>query len=387
MYETDSQATLRHSSEPATGLTGSGILRQYRHHVRQQQDETTRHRPSHSVIRGDRDGARKGGSVSATLYRHGPLRTGDLSEAHDAVSRIFTVHRLERLDRDAPFEARLDAVTLGAVTVGYLNYGADVQLENPEELQAYHINIPLSGNTESWSGRDSVINDARVAAVFRAGLPGGITWSGKCTQMCVKFRREELEFELERLLGRPVTSPLRLGVSMDLTTPASQDWLSLLSVLRRDHGQGPGITQQPLVARNFEVLLMQGFLLAHAHTYFTGVAEGCSPAIRSRMVKQATDLLEARPETPFTATELASQVGVSVRALQDGFNKHVGMSPMAYLREVRLRRVHDELAASDPGSVTVARVAQRWGFNHLGRFSLAYRGKFGVTPSQTLRTS
>lgn len=325
--------------------------------------------------------------MSATLCRHSPLRTTDLSEAHDAVSQIFTVHRLARLDREAPFEARLDAVTLGTVTVGFLNYGADVQLENPQELQSYHINIPLSGNTESWSGRDSVINDTQVAAVFRAGLPGGITWSGKCTQMCVKFRREELEFELERLLGRPVMSPLRLGVSMDLTTPASQDWLSLLSVLRRDHGQGSGITQQPAVARNFEVLLMQGFLLAHAHTYFTGVAEGRSPAIRSRMVKQATDLLEARPEAPFTAAELASQVGVSVRALQDGFNKHVGMSPMTYLREARLRRVHDELVASDPGSVTVARVAQRWGFSHLGRFSLAYRRKFGVTPSQTLRTS
>jgi AraC-like DNA-binding protein len=30
-------------------------------------------------------------------------------------------------------------------------------------------------------------------------------------------------------------------------------------------------------------------------------------------------------------------------------------------------------------------VAMRWGFTHLGRFAGAYRDRYGVTPSQTLR--
>jgi AraC-like DNA-binding protein len=35
--------------------------------------------------------------------------------------------------------------------------------------------------------------------------------------------------------------------------------------------------------------------------------------------------------------------------------------------------------------VTVADVAFRWGFNHLGRFAAFYRTRYGVPPSRTLR--
>jgi transcriptional regulator GlxA family with amidase domain len=58
---------------------------------------------------------------------------------------------------------------------------------------------------------------------------------------------------------------------------------------------------------------------------------------------------------------------------------------MRYLREVRLNRVHAELLSADPGSVSVSQVAARWGFLYLGRFTAAYREKFGQRPSETLR--
>ena len=52
---------------------------------------------------------------------------------------------------------------------------------------------------------------------------------------------------------------------------------------------------------------------------------------------------------------------------------------------MRLSRVHDELRNADPTRVTVAAAAHRWGFAHLGRFASAYREKYGVAPSETLR--
>jgi len=35
--------------------------------------------------------------------------------------------------------------------------------------------------------------------------------------------------------------------------------------------------------------------------------------------------------------------------------------------------------------VTVTATAERWGFGHLGEFSVMYRKRFGESPSQTLR--
>jgi transcriptional regulator GlxA family with amidase domain len=97
--------------------------------------------------------------------------------------------------------------------------------------------------------------------------------------------------------------------------------------------------------------------------------------------------MEADPAHPFTVTELARAAEVSVRALQNGFHRHVGVSPMAYLRQLRLARVHDELRRADPSRVTVADVAHRWGFTHLGRFAGAYRAKYGAAPSVTMRST
>jgi AraC-like DNA-binding protein len=48
---------------------------------------------------------------------------------------------------------------------------------------------------------------------------------------------------------------------------------------------------------------------------------------------------------------------------------------------------HRDLQNAEPGHGTsVAAVAARWGFTHLGRFAIEYRRRFGSYPSQTLRS-
>lgn len=93
------------------------------------------------------------------------------------------------------------------------------------------------------------------------------------------------------------------------------------------------------------------------------------------------------PAEPYDAARLAAIAQVSLRTLQEAFRKYVGMSPMAYVTEVRLQRVRRQLRASTPGSTTVAAVAHQWGFAHLGRFARRYRERFGESPSQTLRAA
>ena len=95
--------------------------------------------------------------------------------------------------------------------------------------------------------------------------------------------------------------------------------------------------------------------------------------------------MHAEPSRQYTAGDLASIAGVGVRVLQESFRQHVGVSPLAYLRRLRLDGVHQELSRSDPWQVNVSDVAYRWGFTHLGRFAGAYRARFGESPSQTLR--
>jgi transcriptional regulator GlxA family with amidase domain len=90
--------------------------------------------------------------------------------------------------------------------------------------------------------------------------------------------------------------------------------------------------------------------------------------------------------SPITLNEIAVAARLSPRGLQAAFRRHLETTPLAYLRSVRMERAHRDLQSADPGDgVSVAAVAAKWGFAHLGRFAVEYRRRFGIYPSQTLR--
>ncbi|ARV80187.1 AraC family transcriptional regulator [Mycobacterium intracellulare subsp. chimaera] len=320
------------------------------------------------------------------FHRYSPVHTTELVVAQDMASRVFTPHRLDFFRPSRCVDTRLSAARIGAVTVGYLGYGANVALVHESAIDDYHINVPVRGHAESWCGSDSVLATPEQAAVFVPGRPAGIKWAADCVQLCVKLSRADLELQLEGLLGRPLSKPLNLAVAMNLATEASRSWLALLSVLNRELARSESIIQHPMIGRHFEQLVMDGFLLQQPAYHEIALEAKFTPAL-PRTVKAALDLIEDHPENYLTITDLARTVGISVRALQEGFKRHVGISPLTYLREVRLSRVHAELATASPDSATIAQTATKWGFGHLGRFSVAYRRKFGVTPHQTLRAA
>ena len=86
-----------------------------------------------------------------------------------------------------------------------------------------------------------------------------------------------------------------------------------------------------------------------------------------------------------TVHEVSELTGVSVRALQEGFRRQLGTTPMEYVRSCRLEAAHRALRAADPSEASVTDLATAAGFTHLGRFSVDYRKRFGCSPSATLR--
>ncbi|HET9519084.1 MAG TPA: helix-turn-helix domain-containing protein, partial [Actinoplanes sp.] len=129
-----------------------------------------------------------------------------------------------------------------------------------------------------------------------------------------------------------------------------------------------------------------GLLLSAPHRYSDELVNP-APGGPPRAIRQVVDAMNAAPERQFYVADLAAIAGISVRSLQEGFRRHLGVTPMAYLQQIRLGRAHDTLVREHPQRITVAAVAHRCGFTHLGRFANAYRARYGVSPSDTLRAS
>ncbi|MGN8048400.1 helix-turn-helix transcriptional regulator [Curtobacterium sp. 22159] len=106
---------------------------------------------------------------------------------------------------------------------------------------------------------------------------------------------------------------------------------------------------------------------------------------RNARIRTAVEHIQAHAHEPLTVSDVARVADLSVRGLQEAFQRTLDRSPMQYLREVRLRRAHEDLLRAEPGQVAVADVAARWGFTHMGRFSGEYLRRFGEYPKQTLR--
>ena len=99
-------------------------------------------------------------------------------------------------------------------------------------------------------------------------------------------------------------------------------------------------------------------------------------------VKHALDHMRGNMAGRITLAGLASTCAVPERTLLKQFERFLGHSPLAWLRRLRLNAARSEPV--DPESKdTIADIALRCGFAHLGRFATDYRRRFGETPSAT----
>ena len=116
----------------------------------------------------------------------------------------------------------------------------------------------------------------------------------------------------------------------------------------------------------------------------TAMAERDSADPLPSTVRRAVAFMELNLDQAITIGDIAAAAGVTVRAVQTAFQRHVGATPLGELRRLRLAEVRSELLAADPAERTVAEIAVRWGFHHHGRMAAAYLEQYGELPSTTL---
>ncbi|GIF10660.1 AraC family transcriptional regulator [Actinoplanes teichomyceticus] len=282
-------------------------------------------------------------------------------------------------------EARMavEVIQLGPLTVGHLTFGGRVTLAAPR-ADAYHLTLPTAGRVLARRNGREVTAGPSTALTFRPGDPVHLRPQAPSAEIDVRIERWALENELAALLGHPVEGTIDLPPVVDLSGGPAHSWSRLIRLLHDELEHETSLIHQPMIAEHLCSSVLSGLLLSVPHRYHD---ELVTPAAAGppRAIRRVLDAIHAEPDRPFTVAGLARVAGMSVRSLQEGFRRHLGCTPMAFLQQTRLDRAHETLRHADPAVVTVAAVAHRWGFAHLGRFASAYRARFGVSPSETLR--
>lgn len=316
------------------------------------------------------------GIASASMFH-----TQDVEEARQWGVRTFCESRLTKIGSQRSLDARLHLRRVRSMGFGRVTYGSEVRVEAGGFESFYLVQVPLSGRELVTVGDERVLSAGKTGSVLNANKPVHVQHEVDTEKLVVRVEREALEHSCIQHLGRGLRRPIEFLPSMSLDSTKGVRWTSLLRWIYESLAIDETCFDSPIVAAQVEQMAITTLLTCQPHNYSEELV-GEERSIAPAFVKRIERYIEEHADEPITIVDLAEHAGVSSRSIFNGFRRFRNTSPMLYLKEVRLRRVNEELKRLSSSEATVTAVAYKWGFTHLGHFTTDYKRRFGESPGR-----
>jgi len=316
------------------------------------------------------------------LSRYTLVDTCCPEEARHEIGQIFVPHFLAPRDRSATgFHAIHRSARQDFFSLNVVRYGCEVDID-PGELSGFFLLLfAIDGTGSVRCGNDTAqISPNHTAAVLSPTLPTRMLWSADCETIAVLLDRGAMEKQWAMMTDRPV-SPVQFSTAVDLRAAAGNLLLSHVRLMLE--GMEADDISTPYRTRLAESL-MQLVLSSFAHSQRFRL-EQSTASNETLAVRRAEDWIRANISRSFSADEVATASGfTSLRALQNTLRRNRDATLTEMIELIRLQAFHTCLTSRD-GQHSVTDCALSAGLGHLGRAAIAYRKRYGETPSQTLR--
>jgi len=147
----------------------------------------------------------------------------------------------------------------------------------------------------------------------------------------------------------------------------------------------PACFQRPAIRRVAEMGLVCAIFELFGRAHQQRIEESAGISRRRQAVARVEAHIRDHYSEPLTLPDLCELSGLKARALQYAFQEKHALTPMAFLKIVRLNRARDLLRAADRRPMNVTSAAVAVGFWHLSQFASDYQALFHELPSETLR--
>jgi AraC-like DNA-binding protein len=326
-------------------------------------------------------------SAAGTVpVKRAELVTQDMELIRELISQLYAEHRARfscadpsRVDGSVRWAA---ADGLSACLMQYGGFGYDAEISPNTDP---HAVVVLHG--------DGVISTARGELYFTGGdtfMPPSdlshVTRMHDLGLATVQVPWAATGQLAEEVTGLPAAD-LRFESMSPVSAARQGTWTRTTRFICGELVSSDATEVSPLMAGEMMRLAAAALLETFPNTTMTVAYTPGPGRVPPAAVHQAAAFIDAHAGQPITLAQIAAAAGVTGRALRYAFRRHYGTTPAGYLRQARLERAHQELAAGEPGGgVTVAAVARNWGWASPSQFAAAYQRRYGQPPGHTLRT-
>lgn len=273
---------------------------------------------------------------------------------------------------------------VGACSIWSSECHSGMRVKLLEPLSAYVIYLPNAGELDIDIGSKRFSCGPEHAFIGDFCKIGRLQLHARRRHMGIALGHDVVVRQLSELLDAPVNKMPEFSANLDCRSLEAGKILAASTLLWTSLTNGQGhITSARFAEQMFQSLAVL-LLESVPSSYSTALAR---PAVLAPPlhVRRAIDFMIANVSMPITIADVARESGCSLRNLHLGFQHSKGVSPLQFLRQIRLEGVRKELIR-DGDHGTISQVAQRWGFTHMGLFAAHYRDAFGQSPSETVQS-
>ena len=325
-----------------------------------------------------------GAAASAAAVTSMQLVSQDLDEVVHSLSRGLAPHRMRLRDRSQSLDTRLSTIALGSATLAELTYGADVDVAVGDLNDHYLIHAATGGATHILAGsRTTVLHSANVT-ITGPGEKPVFQIGAACHHVTLRLGRSAVETYFGQALERPIKRPVVFAAEAHEGSDFCRAWRSLVLHIREQATMLPQLFASTALQNHYSAALLELLFRSASHTYSESLEREKNAVASPWHVRQARAIIESRLSEALSVAGIAREVGVSVRSLQHGFQRSHTVTPLEYIRQQRLERLHASLQTAQP-SASVTELMLEHGVANFGRFAQYYRARYGCRPSDTLR--
>lgn len=189
------------------------------------------------------------------------------------------------------------------------------------------------------------------------------------------------DFEIEQQAWNPLLEALPDVIIARHNDPANAQRLdAMLSLIVSEAGTDePG--SKAVVDKLAETLFVH---VVRTYLRQQQAEAGYLAALVDSHVGKALQAMHEHPERKWTVEELALVAGQSRSVFADRFQRLAGIAPLQYLTRWRMRRAHEWLTA---GGDSVARIAERCGYDSEAAFAKVFKRYIGIGPGAARRSA